>query len=189
MTGPRRYYAALFDNAVVIGSAVTQVLGVAAQRFGIYLSVGIDEREPVGSTLYSTQLLFGPDGSLLSAGPQAGAHRGERLVWGDGDGSGLEVVETPYGRIGTLIGWESYLPMARRRLYAQGVDIYLAPARDNSDVWRRRPAAHRQGGRRLRGGCSALPAGSSDLPEVPARPIVTCTARRMAMWTDGNLCR
>ncbi len=127
--------AALFDNAVIVGSAVTQVLGVAAQRFGIYLSIGIDERHPIGSTLYSTQLLFGPDGALLSRDRKLVPIGGERLVWGAGDGSGLAVVDTPYGRIGTLIGWDSYLPRARTALYAQGVDLYLAPAWDSSGVW------------------------------------------------------
>ncbi len=115
------YYAALFDNAIVIGSAVTQVLAVAARRFGIYLSVGIDEREPAGSTLYDTQLFFGPDGSLLSAHRKLAPVGAERLVWGDGRGSDLEVVETPYGRMGTLIGSESYLPMAPRHLVCAGI--------------------------------------------------------------------
>jgi nitrilase len=128
-------YATLFDNAVVIGSAVTSVLGVAAKRFGIYLSIGIDEREPSGSTLYNSQLLYGPDGSLLSVHRKLVPTGGERLVWGMGDGSGLEVVETPFGRIGTLTCWENYMPLARAALYAQGVDIYLAPTWDNSDVW------------------------------------------------------
>jgi nitrilase len=128
-------YAVLFDNAVVIGSAVTQVLGVAAKRYGIYLSVGIDEREPAGSTLYNTQLLFGPAGDLLSVHRKLVPTGGERLVWGTGDGSGLKVVETPFGRIGTLTCWENYMPLARAALYEQGVDIYLAPTWDNSDVW------------------------------------------------------
>ena len=128
-------HAGLFDNAVVIGSAVTQVLGVAAKRFGIYLSIGIDEREPAGSTLYNTQLLFGPAGDLLPGAPEARAHRGRAIGLGMGDGSGLKVVETPFGRIGTLTCWENYMPLARAALYEQGVDIYLAPTWDNSDVW------------------------------------------------------
>jgi nitrilase len=127
-------YAVLFDNAVVIGSAVTQVLAFAAKRYGIYLSVGIDERELVGSTLYNTQLLFGPDGELLSVHRKLVPTGAERLVWGMGDGAGLKVVDTPFGRVGTLTGWENYMPLARAALYAQGVDIYLAPTWDNSEV-------------------------------------------------------
>ena len=129
------WHAALFDNAVVIGSAVTQILGVAAKRFGIYLSIGIDEREPAGPTLYNTQLLFGPDGALLSVHRKLVPTGGERLVWGSGGGSGLKVVETPFGRIGTLTGSETYLALARAVLYAQGVDLFLAPTWGNSEVW------------------------------------------------------
>jgi nitrilase len=128
-------YGRLFDNAIVIGSSFTQVLGLAAKRFGVYLSIGIDEREATGSTLYNTQLLYSPDGELASVHRKLVPTGGERLVWGSGDGSGVRVVETPFGRIGTLTCWESYMPLARAALYAQGVDIYLAPTWDNSEVW------------------------------------------------------
>lgn len=60
---------------------------------------------------------------------------GERLVWGMGDGSTLQVFETPFGRVGGLICWEQYMPLARYAMYAQGVDILLAPTWDNSDIW------------------------------------------------------
>ena len=128
-------YGALFDNAVVIGSAVTQVLGLAAQRYGVYLSIGIQEKEATGSTLYNTQLLFDPDAVLVSVHRQLVSAGPEQFVWGQGDGSGLAVVETPYGRLGTLTGGENYMPLARAALYAGGVDIYLAPAWNSSEVW------------------------------------------------------
>lgn len=128
-------YGTLFDGAVIVGSAVTQVLAVAAQRFGIYLSVGLTEREPTGSTLYSSQLLFAPDRELLSVHRKSVLNGPEKLVWGAGDGSSIDVVETPFGRIGTLIGWESYMPLLRAEMYAQGVDIYLAPGWDYPEPW------------------------------------------------------
>ena len=59
----------------------------------------------------------------------------ERLVWGQGDGSGLVVFDTPFGRLGGLMCWENYMPLARAALYALGIDVYLAPTWDNSDVW------------------------------------------------------
>jgi nitrilase len=128
-------YRTLFDNAVVIGSAFTQILGAAAHRYGLYVSIGINEREATGSTLYSTQLLLGPDRAVLSAHRKLVPTGAERLVWGMGHGSGLRVVETPFGRIGTLLSEESYMPLARAALYARGVDIYLAPAWRVTDVW------------------------------------------------------
>ena len=60
---------------------------------------------------------------------------GERLVWGLGDGSTLDVIDTPFGRLGGLTCWENYMPLARAALYAKGIEIYLAPTWDNSDVW------------------------------------------------------
>jgi nitrilase len=128
-------YGDLFDNAVVVGSAVTQVLGMAAQRFGAYLSIGVTEREATGSALYSSQLLFGPDRELLSVRRKTMLSGPEKLVWSPGDDAALEVVETPFGRIATLVGWESYLPSARAELYAQGADIYLAPGWNYLDPW------------------------------------------------------
>ena len=128
-------YARLFDQAVTVGSPATDVLAETAQRLRIWLSVGVDERDEAGSTIYNTLLHFAPDGSL------AGRHRklmptgGERLVWGMGDGSTLKVIDTGFGRLGGLICWENYMPLARTALYAQGIDVYLAPTWDNSDVW------------------------------------------------------
>lgn len=128
-------YARLLDNAVVVGSPATDAIGRAAARAGAWVSVGVDEREPHGGSLWNTTLLFGADGTLRSVHRKLLATGGERLVWGAGDGRGLEVVDTPFGRVGTLICWENYMPRARLALYEQGVDIYLAPTWDNSDVW------------------------------------------------------
>ena len=143
-------YARLLDQAVTVGSPATDVLAETAARLQIWLSVGVDERDEADSTIYNTLLHFAPDGSL------AGRHRklmptgGERLVWGMGDGSTLKVIDTGFGRLGGLICWENYMPLARTALYAQGVDVYLAPTWDNSDVLGADPAPHRQGGPDLR---------------------------------------
>ncbi|HUJ07324.1 MAG TPA: carbon-nitrogen hydrolase family protein [Streptosporangiaceae bacterium] len=128
-------YARLLEQALVAASPACDALAEAARRLGIWLSVGATERDPAGSTLYNALLHFAPDGRL------AGRHRklmpsgGERLVWGAGDGSGLTTIDTGFGRLGGLICWENYMPLARSALYAQGIDIYLAPTWDNSDVW------------------------------------------------------
>lgn len=128
-------YARLLDQAVVVPSPVTDVIGRAAARAGAWVSLGVDEREPHGGSLWNTQLLFDADGAVRSAHRKLIATGGERLVWGAGDGRGHAVVDTPFGRIGTLTCWENYMPAARLALYEQGVDIYLAPTWDNSDVW------------------------------------------------------
>ena len=128
-------YARLFEQAVVVGSPATDVLAGTARRLGIWLSAGVSERDEAGSTLYNALLHFAPDGTLAARHRKLMPTGGERLVWGMGDGSTLTVTDTGFGRLGGLICWENYMPLARAALYAQGVDIYLAPTWDNSDVW------------------------------------------------------
>jgi nitrilase len=128
-------YARLFDQAVVVGSAATDVLAETARRLGIWLSVGVDERDDKDSTVYNTLLHFAPDGSLAARHRKLMPTGGERLVWGTGDGSTLKCVDTGFGRLGGLICWENYMPLARAALYAQGIDVYLAPTWDNSETW------------------------------------------------------
>jgi nitrilase len=127
--------ARLLDQAVTVPSAATEALGAAAAREGVWLSIGVDERDRHSTTLYNSQLLFSADGALVQCHRKLMPTGGERLVWGMGDGSTVGVVETPYGLVGTLACWENYMPLARAALYGQGVDIYLAPTWDNSDVW------------------------------------------------------
>jgi nitrilase len=99
------------------------------------VSIGINEREEYGSTLYNSQLYFAPDGTLQANHRKLVPTGGERLVWGMGDGSTLEVIDTPFGRLGGLTCWENYMPLARAALYARGVEIYVAPTWDNSGMW------------------------------------------------------
>jgi nitrilase len=128
-------YRRLLDQAVVAGSPATQLLAETARRLGIWLCVGADERDEDGATLYNSLLSFAPDGSLAARHRKLMPTGAERLVWGTGDGSTLTVTDTGFGRLGGLICWENYMPLARAALYARGIDIYLAPTWDNSDVW------------------------------------------------------
>lgn len=128
-------YARLFDQAVVVGDPATAALGAAARRANCYVSIGVNEREARGSTLFDTQLCFDPTGSLVRAHRKLVPTGAERLVWGMGDGSAFDVVETRFGRLGGLTSWENYMPLARMALYEQGIDVYVAPTWDNSEVW------------------------------------------------------
>ena len=128
-------YARLLDQAVVVGDGATEALAAAARSNGCYVSIGVNERETWGSTLYDTQLCFGPDGGLVNRHRKLTSTGAEALVWGLGDGAALTAVDTPFGRLGGLTAWENYLPLARSALYAQAVDVYVAPTWDSSDVW------------------------------------------------------
>jgi nitrilase len=127
------WYERLYDQAVDVPGPAADVLAGIARDSGVYLSVGVNERD--GGTLYNTLLSFGPEGSLMGRHRKLMPTGAERLVWGFGDGSTLDVFETPFGRVGGLICWENYMPLARAAMYAQGIDVYLAPTWDNSDVW------------------------------------------------------
>ena len=133
--GDEEWFGLLARNAVVIGGPACDRLAAVAAEHGVWLVVGVDEREAHGATIYNTVLYFAPDGEL------AGRHRklmptgAERTVWGMGDGSTLAVVDAGRARIGGLICWENYMPLARFHLYAQGVDVWLAPTLAQGDGW------------------------------------------------------
>jgi nitrilase len=131
--GDRDWYARWFDQTVDIPGPACDALGAIAREHRCYLAIPVNERD--GGTVYNTLCYFGPDGSLLAKHRKLVATGGERLVWGSGDGSTLAVIDTPFGRVGGLICWENYMPLARAAMYEQGIDVLLAPTWDNSDVW------------------------------------------------------
>ena len=126
-----------WQNSVVVPSETTEQLGEAARAAGVYLIIGVTERDndTSGGTLYCSVLLFGPDGKLLGKHRKLRPTASERIIWGEGDGSTLPVFETPYGKIGALICWENYMPLARAAMYNKGIQIYIAPTADARDVW------------------------------------------------------
>ncbi len=133
--GAADWFGRLAENAVTVPGPTTEALGEVARETGTYVVMGVNEIEPLGGTLYNTLLFFGPDGSLLGKHRKLMPTGGERLVWGFGDGSGLQVFDTPFGRLGGLLCWENYMPLARAALYGLGVDVYVAPTWDNSEEW------------------------------------------------------
>src|SRR5436305_8650678 len=120
-----RFTRLLYEQAVTVPGPVVERLGEAAREAAAYVAVGINELD--GGTLYNTLLYLGPDGSVVGRHRKLMPTGGERTVWGMGDGSTLGVVTTPFGVMGGLICWENYMPLARTAMYAQGVDIYVAP--------------------------------------------------------------
>lgn len=127
----------LLENAVNLASDDLSPMFEVAKRHGVTIVCGIEEREnQLGrATLYNTAIVIGNDGTLLNRHRKLMPTNPERMVWGFGDASGLRVIDTPVGRIGTLLCWENYMPLARYALYAQGVEIYIAPTYDSGDGW------------------------------------------------------
>jgi len=129
----RELFQLYYDQSVTIPGKTTEQLSKAALKNRIYLVIGIIERE--AGTLYCTTLYFGPDGTLLGKHRKLKPTAAERMIWGEGDGSTLTVLDTDIGKIGGLTCWENYMPMARMAMYNKGVDIYLAPTADSRDTW------------------------------------------------------
>ena len=132
-----RLHSLLLQNSVRLKSGGLSALTDAARKYAVTLICGVDERDDEigGGTLYNTVVVIGPQGIILNRHRKLMPTNPERMVWGLGDGSGLKVVDTPAGRVGTLICWENYMPLARYALYAQGIEIYVAPTYDNGDGW------------------------------------------------------
>lgn len=114
----------LLDQAVVIPSAATLAIAEACRQSGMVVSIGVNER--AGGTLYNTQLLFDADGALLQRRRKLTPTHHERMIWGQGDGSGLRAVDTSVGRVGQLACWEHYNPLARFAMIADGEQIHAA---------------------------------------------------------------
>ena len=112
----------LLDQAVTVPSATTQAIGEAAKLARMVVSIGVNERD--GGTLYNAQLLFDADGTLIQRRRKISPTYHERLIWGQGDGSGLRATDSAVGRIGQLVCWEHYNPLARYALMADGEQIH-----------------------------------------------------------------
>ncbi len=124
-----RYWQAAID---VPGPECARI-GAFAQKMKAHIVTGVIERD--GGTLYCTALFFGPQGSLLGKHRKLMPTASERLVWGQGDGSTLTVIDTAIGKIGAAICWENYMPNLRQALYAKGVNLWCAPTVDERDIW------------------------------------------------------
>ena len=129
----REEFRLYLDAAIDIPGSQTERLGEAAAAHGSYVVIGVIEREL--GTCYCTVLFFAPDGGLLGKHRKLMPTALERMIWGFGDGSTLTVVDSPYGRIGSVICWENYMPMLRMAMYSKDVALYCAPTVDDRDTW------------------------------------------------------
>jgi aliphatic nitrilase len=114
----------LLEESVTVPSAETDAIGQAAKRAKMVVSIGVNERD--GGSIYNTQLLFDGDGTLIQRRRKLTPTFHERMVWGQGDASGLRAVDSAVGRIGQLACWEHYMPLARYALIADGEQIHSA---------------------------------------------------------------
>jgi len=130
-------YAEMVANAIEIPGVHSQRLCQVAKESGVNVIMGATERnsEASGGSLYNTLLYINDQGILLGKHRKLVPTSGERLIWAPGDGSTLEVYKTPLGRVGGLICWENYMPLARYALYAWGIDVYVIATWDRGEPW------------------------------------------------------
>jgi nitrilase len=114
----------LREQAVIVPSSATLAIGEACRRAGMVVAIGVNERD--GGTLYNAQLLFDADGALIQRRRKITPTHHERMIWGQGDGSGLKAIDSAVGRVGQLACWEHYNPLARYALMADGEQIHAA---------------------------------------------------------------
>jgi len=125
----RRY----FESAIVVPGPETAAIAETAAKHRAHIVTGVIERD--GGTLYCSVLHFDGSGALIGKRRKLMPTASERLIWGMGDGSTLDVVQTPFGRVGSVICWENYMPMLRMAMYDGGVELYCAPTVDDRDTW------------------------------------------------------
>jgi nitrilase len=134
--GAKATFARIAQNSIAIGSPAERRLGAIAKTHGVWLVTGVNEVDPERpGTIYNALLYHAPDGSLALHHRKLVPTNHERLIHGQGDGRGLHAVETGFGRVGGLICWENYMPLARFALYESGVEIYIASTADDGDAW------------------------------------------------------
>jgi nitrilase len=134
--GAKQTFARLAQNSVTVGLPSERRIAAVAKELGVWLVTGVNETElHHPGTIYNSLLFHSPDGELVLHHRKLVPTNHERLIWGQGDGRGLHAAETPFGRIGGLICWENYMPLARVALYQSGVEIYIASTADDSDKW------------------------------------------------------
>lgn len=129
----REEFARYVDNAIIVPGEETEALSGLSTRTGASLVIGVIERS--GSTLYCTSLFIEPEKGVVARHRKLMPTGTERLIWGQGDGSTLPVIDARAGRLASAICWENHMPLLRMAMYGKGVEIWCAPTVDERDIW------------------------------------------------------
>jgi len=162
-------YGRLLRQSVTIPSETTDRLCAAAKEAGIFVVVGVNQRNSAtsGGSIFNTLLYIDDGGNILGHHQKLIPTLAERTVWAYGDPSTLQVYDTPLGRLGGLTCWENYMPLARYTLYTQGISLYVAPTYDESDTWQASMKHIAREGRTYVIGCSMAYKKEHVLDQVP----------------------
>lgn len=131
----RNQWLEYWENSLETSSTYVEQIGEAIRKAGVFVALGVTEREPVGGSLHCSLLYFDKNGNLIGKHRKLKPTGLERYIWAESDGSTLVSFDTEIGKIGGLICWENYMPLARMSMYQRGVEIYLAPTADSRESW------------------------------------------------------
>ncbi|PKA97039.1 nitrilase [Flavobacteriaceae bacterium MAR_2009_75] len=131
----RELYAKYYDNSIDVEGPEMKRLEKLAKTNTVYLVIGITEKQKINNSLYCSMVYISPTDGLLGVHRKIKPTGSERLIWAEADGESLVTYQTKIGRLGGLICWENYMPLARMAMYQKGVEIYLAPTADSRDGW------------------------------------------------------
>ena len=191
----RALWKRYWDNSVETSGHEVEILGKLANETGVYLSIGVIERDgsSCGETLYCSSFYFSPDGEFIGKHRKLKPTGSERVIWGEGDGSTMPVFSTEFGNIGGLICWENYMPLARMAMYGKGIEIYLAPTADSRETWQSTMRHIACEGRCFVLGCNQFvtkqmyPADLETLDELSDQPEVMCRGGSVIIAPSGEV--
>ena len=131
----RNQWLDYWNNSIEISSEHINKISVAIKKANLFVALGVTEKESTGGSLHCALLYFDNQGNLIGKHRKLKPTGLERYIWAESDGSTLVSLDTPIGKIGGLICWENYMPLARMSMYQKGVEIYLAPTADSRETW------------------------------------------------------
>lgn len=131
----REQWLDYWENSIETSSPFIEKIGDAIRKASLMVALGVTEKESIGGSLYCTLLYFDENGELIGKHRKLKPTGLERYIWAESDGSTLVSFDTKIGKIGGLICWENYMPLARMAMYQKGVEIYLAPTADSRESW------------------------------------------------------
>ena len=191
----RALWKRYWENSVDTSGSELKTLGKAVKEARAYLSIGVIERDGFssGETLYCSLLYFSPDGELIGKHRKLKPTGSERLIWGEGDGSTMPVLSTELGKLGGLICWENYMPLARMSMYGKGVEIYLAPTADSRETWQATMRHIACEGRCFVLGCNQFvtkdmyPSDLATIEELSDQPDIMCRGGSVIIAPSGKV--
>lgn len=191
----REAWQLYWDNSVELPGPEIDQICKAAKDNNVFVSLGVTERDSTNSSgsLFCTQVYISKGGVLLGKHRKIKPTGTERLIWGEGDASTLTVVDSPYGKVGGLICWENYMPLARMSMYEQGIEIYLAPTADARDTWQSTLQHIACEGRCYVLGCNQFvtkdmyPANMPGIEDLENQPDVMCRGGSVVFDPMGNV--